>query len=85
VYARYHRSINSTELITRLRVERSVLVVPGDHFGMDHYLRLGFGDDPEHLRAGLDRLAEGIADIGVRVAESGAHREAGRESTINPQ
>ena len=84
VYARYHKAINSTELITRLRVERSVLVVPGDHFGMDHYLRLGFGDDPEHLRAGLDRLADGIADIGWRIADSAAHQEAEPESTINP-
>ena len=41
VYTRYHHAINSTELVTRLRLEKSVLVVPGDHFGMDHYLRLG--------------------------------------------
>jgi aspartate/methionine/tyrosine aminotransferase len=65
VYVRYHHAINSTELITRLRVEHSVLVVPGDHFGMDHYLRLGFGDDPAHLRAGLERFGEGIADLGL--------------------
>jgi aspartate/methionine/tyrosine aminotransferase len=65
VYVRYHHALNSTELITRLRVEKSVLVVPGDHFGMDHYLRLGFGDDPAHLRGGLERLREGIADFGL--------------------
>jgi aspartate/methionine/tyrosine aminotransferase len=65
VYARYRHAINSTELITRLRVEHSVLVVPGDHFGMDHYLRLGFGDDPAHLRAGLERFGQGIADLGL--------------------
>jgi aspartate/methionine/tyrosine aminotransferase len=65
VYVRYHHALNSTELITRLRVEKSVLVVPGDHFGMDHYLRLGFGDDPANLRAGLERLREGIADFGL--------------------
>ena len=69
VYARYHTPINSTELITRLRVERSVLVVPGDHFGMDHYLRLGFGDDPERLRAGLECLGGAIADFGLRIAD----------------
>ena len=57
VYTRYHHAMNSTELITRLRVEKSVLIVPGDHFGMDHYLRLGFGDDPDHLTQGLSRLA----------------------------
>jgi aspartate/methionine/tyrosine aminotransferase len=63
VYAQYQHAINSTELITRLRVEHSVLVVPGDHFAMDHYLRLGFGDEPEQLRAGLARLSEGLADL----------------------
>ena len=62
VYARYHHSINSTELVTRLRREKSVLIVPGDHFGMDHYLRIGYGDEPGYLRAGLDRVAELIND-----------------------
>ena len=38
--------MNSTELVLRLRDERSVLVVPGDHFGMDGYLRVGFGNEP---------------------------------------
>ena len=56
VYVRYDYRINSTELVTRLRKEKSVLTVPGDHFGMDGYLRLGFGEPPEYNRAGLDRL-----------------------------
>ena len=56
VYARYNYNINSTALVTRLRNEKSVLVVPGDHFGMDGYLRLGFGERPDYLRTGLDRL-----------------------------
>ena len=56
VYARYNYRINSTALVTRLRDEKSVLIVPGDHFGMDGYLRLGFGERPEYLQQGLDRL-----------------------------
>ncbi len=68
VYVRYHHSINSTELVTRLRQEKSVLIVPGDHFGMDGYLRLGFGDEPTYLSAGLNRVAELIADLGLRIA-----------------
>jgi aspartate/methionine/tyrosine aminotransferase len=64
VYSRYERTINSTELVTRMRIEKGVLIVPGDHFGMDHYLRLGFGGDAKDLRAGLDRLGEFIADCG---------------------
>ena len=66
VYTRYHCDpwINSTDLVTRLRLEKSVLIVPGDHFGMDGYLRLGFGDEARHLSEGLDRLGDGIADLG---------------------
>ncbi len=56
VYVRYNYRINSTELVTRLRDEKSVLIVPGDHFGMDGYLRLGFGERPAYLEQGLDRL-----------------------------
>jgi aspartate/methionine/tyrosine aminotransferase len=56
VYTRYNYRINSTELVTRLRDEKSVLIVPGDHFGMDGYLRLGFGERPEYLQRGLERL-----------------------------
>jgi aspartate/methionine/tyrosine aminotransferase len=55
-YLRYAWPVNSTELVTRLRDEQSVLVVPGDHFGMDGYLRVGFGNEPEDLRAGLARI-----------------------------
>src|SRR6185436_13273841 len=64
VYARYDHSINSTELVTRLRNEKGVLIVPGDHFGMDGYLRLGFGDEPAYLRAGLDRVHELLVALG---------------------
>jgi aspartate/methionine/tyrosine aminotransferase len=72
VYPRYHHAINSTELVTRLRQEKSVLVVPGDHFGMDGYLRLGFGEQSEYLRQALDRVGQmlgEIADRGMRNAD----------------
>ncbi len=58
VYTKYHDSINSTDLVNRLRIEKSVLIVPGDHFGMDGYLRIGFGSETRYLRDGLDRLAD---------------------------
>lgn len=63
VYVKYDHDINSTELVTRLRQEKSVLIVPGDHFGMDRYLRLGFGEASEYNRAGLDRLKELLASL----------------------
>ncbi|HSK08936.1 MAG TPA: aminotransferase class I/II-fold pyridoxal phosphate-dependent enzyme [Vicinamibacterales bacterium] len=58
VMAKYNRPVGSTELTTRLREEKGVLIVPGDQFGMDGYLRIGFGGDPKALVEGLDRLRE---------------------------
>jgi aspartate/methionine/tyrosine aminotransferase len=68
IYVRYEHPINSTVLVNRLREEKSVLTVPGDHFGMDGYLRLGFGEPPEYNRAGLDRLKELLASLPAPVA-----------------
>jgi aspartate/methionine/tyrosine aminotransferase len=62
-FARYHLDVNSTELMERLMHEKSVLVVPGDHFGMDHYLRISFGLPPDYLQAGLDRIHELIVEL----------------------
>ena len=56
-YLHYELDLNSTELAERLRDEHSVLVVPGDHFGMDHFMRLGFGHDADVLREGLRRIS----------------------------
>jgi aspartate/methionine/tyrosine aminotransferase len=57
-FVKYSHRINSTELVERLRTERSVLVVPGDHFGMDGHLRIGFGSHPEHLAGSLLHIGE---------------------------
>jgi hypothetical protein len=62
-YLRYGWPVNSTALVTRLRDEHGVLIVPGDHFGMDGYLRIGFGNEPDDLRAGLARIDAGIAGL----------------------
>ena len=57
-FVRYRLDMNSTELTTRLREEKSVLIVAGDCFGLDGYLRIGFGADPEYLHRGLERIGE---------------------------
>jgi aspartate/methionine/tyrosine aminotransferase len=62
-FARYALEINSTELVERLIKEQSVLVVPGDHFETDGYLRFGYGDEPGYLREGLDRIDEGLKKL----------------------
>lgn len=63
LYVRYGHRVNSTELVNRLRLEKSVLMVPGDHFGMDGYLRLGFGDPPDYINAGLGRVRDLLASL----------------------
>ena len=58
---RYRLAMNSTELADRLRTEQSVLVVPGDHFGLDGFLRVSFGLPSEILLPALDRVGELLA------------------------
>jgi aspartate/methionine/tyrosine aminotransferase len=62
-YVRYNMDINSTELVQRLIDEKSVFIVPGDQFGMDHYLRMSHGMPEEHLKEGLERIHEFIVEL----------------------
>ena len=62
-YVRYDAPINSSELAEKLRAEKSVLVVPGDHFGMDHYLRLGFGPPEHELLEALEKMGDAFAEV----------------------
>ena len=62
-FVRYHIDINSTTLVERLRDHKSVLIVPGDHFGLDSYLRISYGLPHDYLRAGLDRIHEAIMEL----------------------
>lgn len=55
-FLRYAMRINSTDLAWRLLKERSTLIVPGDHFGMDGYLRIGMGHPEAYIEAGLARI-----------------------------
>jgi len=59
-FARYDIDVNSTALVERLRDEHSVLVVPGDHFGIDRCLRISFGLPHDYLTSGLDRIRQGV-------------------------
>jgi aspartate/methionine/tyrosine aminotransferase len=54
MWVRYHLDVNSLDLAERVRVEESALIEPGDHFGIDHYIRLGYGPEPEYLASGLE-------------------------------
>ena len=62
-YVKYNLKINSSKFAERLMKEKSALVAPGDHFGMDGYLRIGFGSPQDYLYAGLNRIDELVEDI----------------------
>jgi aspartate/methionine/tyrosine aminotransferase len=62
-YFGYTADIDSSALVDRLRAEHSVLVVPGDQFGMGRYLRVGYGGDRDDLLKGLARLSQLLDDV----------------------
>ena len=55
-FVRYHLPVNSTELVHRIKDEQSVLLAPGDVYGMDGYFRVGIGAPAHVLENGLDRV-----------------------------
>lgn len=65
-YARYNIPINSSELAEKLRAEHSVLIVPGDHFAMDGYVRIGFGNPAADLETALSRFEECLESLSQR-------------------
>ena len=65
-FIRYHFDVNSTRLVERLALEKSVLIVPGDHFGIDHFVRVSFGLPHSYLRSALDRFHDMIEELSLR-------------------
>lgn len=66
----YSAELDSRDLAERLRVDHSVLIVPGAHFGLDRTFRIGFGYDAEKLPEGLRRIDETLR-AGRRAATAG--------------
>jgi aspartate/methionine/tyrosine aminotransferase len=62
-FVRYKLPINSTEFCMRLIHEKSVYIVPGDHFGQDHHWRISYGLPEEYLKEGLRRVHDLIEEM----------------------
>ncbi len=52
----YDLDVPSSDLVESLRREKSVLVVPGEHFGIDRFVRISFGLPHDYLVPALDRF-----------------------------
>jgi hypothetical protein len=64
---RYQSAIPSYELCERIRVNQSVLIVPGAHLGLEGFLRVWLGGKPEFLTEGLRRIG---AELGKEAARA---------------
>ena len=62
-FVRYNIAMNSTAFTERLRKEKSVLIVPGDHFGVDDHVRISFGLREDYLIPALNRIHDLIVEI----------------------
>jgi aspartate/methionine/tyrosine aminotransferase len=55
-FVRYHKEINSSELVQRLIKDHDTYIVPGDLFGLDHHLRISYGLSADYVNEGLSRV-----------------------------
>jgi len=62
-FPQYRIDINATELATHIRETKSVLLQPGDQFGMDRHIRFGLGEEEEYYKTALALVAEGLEEI----------------------
>jgi aspartate/methionine/tyrosine aminotransferase len=62
-FLRYQLDVNSTDLANKLIQEKSVLIVPGDHFGMDKFIRVSYGVPHDYLIEGLNRIQQLVSEI----------------------
>jgi aspartate/methionine/tyrosine aminotransferase len=63
---KYRLPTASVTLFNRLRKEQSVLITPGEHFGIGRYFRVGFGYDIGVTRRGLQRIDILLDELRVR-------------------
>ena len=59
----YDLEFPSLDLANRLAEEYGVMLAPGSAFGLEHYLRIGIGQEPSVFAAGLERASVCFADL----------------------
>jgi len=57
---RYRQAISALDLVERMRAGHSVLLVPGDHFGLPNHIRFGFGEELGHFQEALAETERGL-------------------------
>jgi aspartate/methionine/tyrosine aminotransferase len=65
-FVKYRLDIPSTKLVEKLREEKKVLIVPGEHFGLDHFVRISYGLPHSYLTPALGRIHDLLAELAGR-------------------
>jgi aspartate/methionine/tyrosine aminotransferase len=65
-FVKYRLDIPSTRFVERLREEKRVLIVPGDHFGLDRFVRISFGLPHDYLTPALGRIHDLLVELGPK-------------------
>ncbi len=60
---KYRLPIGSVALFERLRIEKSVLITPGAHFGVGKYIRVGYGYDLGKVKQGLAKIDDLFSEL----------------------
>jgi aspartate/methionine/tyrosine aminotransferase len=72
---KYRAPIGAVRLFDRLRLEQSVLITPGSHFGLPgKYIRIGYGYDVERTLAGLARIENFFSGLGMATTSNSTAR-----------
>jgi aspartate/methionine/tyrosine aminotransferase len=66
-FIKYNLQMNSSLFVDRLRETKGTLIVPGDHFGMDHFFRISFGLPKDYLAVALARIHELATEVAATV------------------
>ncbi len=60
---RYRHSMNSLDLVERVRAEQDILMVPGEHFGLPFHLRMSYGNEREELEAAYKEVKQAFGRV----------------------
>ena len=65
-FVKYRLDISSIRFVERLREEKKVLIVPGEHFGLEGFVRISYGLPHEYLKPALGRIHDLIMELGPK-------------------
>jgi len=60
---KYRQATSALDVVERMRAEHSVLLVPGEHFGLPNHIRFGYGEELHHFQEALAETERGLKRV----------------------